>query len=65
MSIALSICSLKRRTESDGLIGIEVSPLGFITLRTLPLYPGAKTPGIRFLRLRHRSVCAALDEKEI
>ncbi|MDQ0458346.1 hypothetical protein QO005_004707 [Rhizobium paknamense] len=49
-------------TESDGLIDIEVSPLGFITLYTSPLYPDAKAPGILLLHLCHcgRSVLPPL-----
>ena len=44
MPIALSILRAPRRTESDGLIGIEMLSLGFITLWHLAVYPGAETP---------------------
>lgn len=41
--IALSILRARRRSESDGLIGIEVSSLWFITLWHLAVHPSAET----------------------
>lgn len=43
-----SILRAAWRSESDGLIGIEVLPLGFITFWHLALYPSAEAREFSF-----------------